>query len=206
MQRLLFLLFAASLALFGSVVMAKTLAGTPGSPATLSAPPQTIAADPQRSAGYFLQIATVLKFPRCLNCHTATDFPRQDDDRHRHIMLVARGVDNRGSPALRCNTCHGNTNSPAGVPGNPNWHLAPLTMEWETLSDGEICRSLTDPKRGNMTLAQLVHHLGEDPLVGWAWDPGMDLNGKPRRKPPLSREELMRVVHQWIDTGAACPA
>jgi len=199
--------FLASLALFGSAVMASALGDLPGAPASRQQEQERVAAaEPPRSIVLFSTIVTVLKHPRCLNCHTATDFPRQDDDRYRHLMNVARGADDHGMPALRCNTCHGKANSPAGVPGNPAWALAPLRMQWETLSDGELCRSLTDPKRGGMTFPQLTHHLSEDSLVAWAWDPGVDLNGRPRQKPPLSREAFMKLVRQWIDTGAACPA
>ena len=199
--------FLASLALFASAVMASALGDPPGTPASRQQEQERVAAaEPQRSIVLFSTIVTVLKHPRCLNCHTATDFPRQDDDRYRHLMNVARGADDHGMPALRCNTCHGKANSPAGVPGNPAWALAPLRMQWETLSDGELCRSLTDPMRGGMTFPQLTHHLGEDSLVAWAWDPGVDLNGRPRQKPPLSREAFMKLVRQWIDTGAACPA
>jgi hypothetical protein len=198
--------FLASLALFGSAVMARALGEPPLALASRPREPQQVAsADPQRSVVLFSTIVTVLKHPRCLNCHTATDFPRQDDDRHRHIMNVVRGADGHGAPALRCNTCHGNANSPVGVPGNPAWALAPLRMQWETLSDGEICRSLTDPKRGGMTFPKLIHHLGEDSLVGWAWDPGVDVTGRSRQPPPLSREAFIHLVRQWIDTGAACP-
>lgn len=199
--------FQASLALFGSAVMAGTLGGPPAALASgPQEPRQVAAADPPRSVALFSTIVSVLKHPRCLNCHTATDFPRQDDDRHRHIMNVVRGVDGHGAPALRCTACHGQANSPAGVPGNPAWALAPLRMQWETLSDGEICRSLTDPKRGGMTSRKLLHHLGEDSLVGWAWDPGVDLNGRSRQTPPLSREAFLKAVREWIDAGAACPA
>jgi mono/diheme cytochrome c family protein len=192
------LVFALSALLFMAAIATTSLAQT--------AAPQGGPADRARSAALFARIATVLEHPRCLNCHTSTDFPRQGDDRHPHIMQVKRGADGGGHPALRCTTCHGKGNSPSGVPGNDPWRLAPLTMKWEGLSVGEICRSLTDPKRGNMTLPQLVHHLGEDRLVGWAWNPGVDLDGKPRQQPPLTRPQLMAVVTEWIATGAACPA
>ena len=99
----------------------------------------------------FLRLATVFQDRRCLNCHTATDFPRQGDDGHRHIMLVRRGPEDKGAGGLPCGTCHRSSNSQAGVPGADDWHLAPLRMSWEGLTVGEICRSLFDPARGGMT-------------------------------------------------------
>ena len=68
----------------------------------------------------FGRIAEVLRHPRCLNCHPSGDFPRQTDDRHLHRMLVARGPDDRGVPAMRCSTCHQRVNTADGrVPGAP---------------------------------------------------------------------------------------
>jgi hypothetical protein len=56
------------------------------------------------------------------------------------------------------------------VPGHPQWHLAPRKMGWEGQTLGEICAQLTDPERnGGRSLDDLVHHIGRDPLVGWAW-------------------------------------
>jgi hypothetical protein len=93
----------------------------------------------------FRQMATVLQHPRCMNCHPRTDFPRQGDDRHRHTMNVMRGPADRGAPGLHCSACHQSTNQAAsGVPGAPDWHLAPLRMAWDGLSAGELCRALLD--------------------------------------------------------------
>ena len=51
---------------------------------------------------------------------TLTAFPRQGDDRHRHVFNVARGSADRGAPGLPCATCHGQANNAAsGVPGAP---------------------------------------------------------------------------------------
>ncbi len=36
------------------------------------------------------QVYSVLTTPRCINCHTATNYPEQGDDRHRHS--VQRGA------------------------------------------------------------------------------------------------------------------
>src|SRR5438128_6238508 len=57
---------------------------------------------------------------------------------------------------MRCTTCHPAANYDAvGMPGHPNWHLAPLSMAWQGKS-----------------LAEIVQHVTHDPLVGWAWSPG----------------------------------
>ena len=87
--------------------------------------------DSARSAVLFVRLAPVLQHPRCINCHISTDFPRQGDDGHRHIMQVRRGPADSGVAALPCRTCHQPQNSPAGVPGVEGWHLAPLRMAWE---------------------------------------------------------------------------
>ena len=47
--------------------------------------------DPEASAQAFRRVAEVLRHPRCMNCHTVTDFPRQGDGRRRHDQLVMRG-------------------------------------------------------------------------------------------------------------------
>lgn len=109
------------------------------------------------------RLVTVIEHPRCMNCHTNTDFPRQGNARLRHNMGVARGPGNHGTPALQCATCHQDDNVPSDVPGNANWHLAPLSMAWEGLDRRGICRLLTDPSRSTMTPERRVEHMGHDP-------------------------------------------
>ena len=163
---------------------------------------QTDAAKRAESERAFARIAEVLRHPRCMNCHPAGDSPRQTDDRHLHRMLVARGPDDRGTPAMRCTTCHQTVNTADGrVPGAPHWHLAPRRMGWEGLSDGELCRALKDPKRnGGRSIPALVQHMTSDALVQWAWNPG------PRSLPPLSQHEFHEVVKGWAASGATCPS
>jgi hypothetical protein len=45
------------------------------------------------SAAAFESILPVLRHPRCMNCHSSGDFPRQGDDRHPHSMHIRRGPD-----------------------------------------------------------------------------------------------------------------
>lgn len=147
------------------------------------------------------RMAEVLRHPRCLNCHPSGDAPRQTDARHLHRMLVTRGPDDRGAPAMRCQTCHQTVNTAEGrVPGAPHWHLAPRPMGWEGLGDGELCRSIKDPARnGGRSLAALVQHMTADALVQWAWNPGT------RSAPPVSQFDFHEAVKRWAATGAACP-
>jgi hypothetical protein len=160
-------------------------------------------ADPAaRSAAIFTELGKLLTHPRCLNCHPAGDRPRQGDLGRRHQPPVWRGADGFGLPAMRCPICHLNANfDPAGVPGNPIWHLAPREMGWEGKTLGEICAQIKDPARnGNRTLASLIEHIGEDHLVGWAWEPGYG-----RQSAPGTQKQAGALVEAWIDTGAACP-
>jgi hypothetical protein len=36
-------------------------------------------------------VYSVLTYPRCINCHTATNYPQQGDQRRRHFANVIRG-------------------------------------------------------------------------------------------------------------------
>jgi hypothetical protein len=153
----------------------------------------------------FRQMATVFQHPRCMNCHPGTDFPRQGDDRHRHTLNVARGPADRGAPGLHCATCHQSSNQTAsGVPGAPDWHLAPPRMAWDGLSVGELCRALLDPARGGMKPGQFIPHF-QTGLVRWAWSPGADSHGEMRDAPPIPYEQFMALTREWIDRGAPCP-
>jgi hypothetical protein len=160
-------------------------------------------ADPAaRSAAIFTELGKVLTHPRCLNCHPAGDRPRQGDMSRLHQPPVVRGADGFGLPAMRCPICHLQANfDPAGVPGNPIWHLAPREMAWEGKTLGDICPQIKDPARnGNRALAALIEHIGEDHLVGWAWAPGYG-----RQSAPGTQKQAGALVEAWIDTGAACP-
>src|SRR6266436_3706154 len=146
--------------------------------ATLAAPASFagIADSAARSAALFTEAGKVLTHPRCVNCHPAGDRPRQGDERRLHQPPVERGADGFGLPAMRCPICHQPANfEPAGVPGDPAWHLAPRDMAWEGKTLGQICAQIKDPARnGGRALQDIVHHVGTDHLVGWAWAPGGD--------------------------------
>jgi hypothetical protein len=153
----------------------------------------------------FLAAYTVFMHPRCMNCHPAGEAPLQGDDSRPHAQNVKRGADGRGKYALKCSSCHQAANLPGEnmPPGNPTWHLPPpaMRMVFQGKTPGELARQLKDPKQnGGKTLEQLFHHVSEDKLVLWGWEPG---DG--RTKPPLSHAEFVRKMREWVDKGAASP-
>ncbi|MFA6139965.1 MAG: Isoquinoline 1-oxidoreductase subunit [Hyphomicrobium sp.] len=162
-----------------------------------------ISDDKQRSLALFDEVGKVITHARCVNCHPAGDRPAQGDDRRPHMPLVVRGVDNFGAVGMRCTTCHGPANfDPAGIPGHPEWHLAPLEMAWVGKSLGEICQQIKDPARnGGKSMEELIHHMAEDSLVGWGWHPGVG-----REPAPGTQKEFGELIKAWVDTGAVCPA
>ena len=178
--------------------------------ASLLAPARaaTVAATPQREGEQlFLEMHRVLIHPRCLNCHPAGDSPKQGDAARFHVPPMTRGAQDRGPAGMHCAACHQTKNFAAsGVPGAPNWHLAPLSMAWENKTPGEICRQILDRRRnGDKSLAEIVKHLTEDELVAWGWNPGTDVTGSVRQPVPIAKPEFNRIVHAWAKAGAVCP-
>lgn len=155
----------------------------------------------------FDKMMSVLTHKRCVNCHPSGDRPRQGEDSHIHHFNVQRGTDNHGTAALQCESCHQHENNDlSGVPGAPEWSLAPIEMAWEGLSRVEIARSMLNPENnGGRTLEETVKHLTEHELVLWAWEPGVDAAGNPREKPPVPKEEYIQAVKEWAAAGAPIP-
>jgi hypothetical protein len=171
-------------------------------PASAGLQAQTL--NSERSLLAFRAVASVLTSPRCLNCHVPGDGPLQGDDNHPHAMNVKRGTDGKGNAALRCLACHQteNANFLHGPPGAADWQLPPpkTPMAWKGLTTSELCRTLKDPaKNGNRSLQDLISHMNTS-LVRWAWNPGPG-----RTAPPLSQDEFVLRLREWIETGAACP-
>jgi len=165
-----------------------------------------------KDAELFKPVATVLTHPRCINCHTVTEYPRQGDDRHRHQFNVMRGPNDHGAAGAHCDSCHQTQNhAGSGVPGASNWRLAPLTMAWENqpgvpMTISPLCHRLLDKTRnGGRDLHKLEEHLDSEPLVRWAWNPGSDAKQQMRVTPPLSHEAFMQAFHAWTEAGAPCP-
>jgi hypothetical protein len=173
-------------------------------PATLAAPESfaNINDTSARSAALFTEAGKVLTSPRCVNCHPAGDRPLQGEARRLHQPPVERGCDGFGAVTMRCATCHQGANfDPAGVPGNPHWHLAPREMAWQDKTVGEICAQIKDPARnGGRSLEEISTHLATDSLVGGAWAPGFG-----REPAPGTQKELGALIEVWVQTGAVCP-
>jgi hypothetical protein len=160
--------------------------------------------DDAGAAAAFEAIVPVLHHPRCMNCHSAGDFPRQGDNSHPHTMQIRRGSDGQGANAVRCSSCHQDHNL-AGLhmpPGAPDWHLPSpaMPMIWEGLTDHQLCELFKDPHgNGHRTPAQIVEHM-HTPLVLWGWTPG---DG--RTPVPTSQHYFLAKIQEWAEKGAACP-
>ena len=197
----LFAIGTAVLILTGAMSVSRWISGAedPAATTTASAAPAT------GDGALFIAFVSVLRHPRCMNCHSKGDFPRQGDDGHQHAMNVRRGPDGHGVTAEKCSTCHQDHNL-AGAhmpPGAPNWGLPPpnIPMIWQGLTDAQICRSLKNPKENkNRNLDQLVEHLAKDELVAWGWNPG-----EGRNPIPMPHDEFVAKVRQWQAAGAPCP-
>jgi hypothetical protein len=157
----------------------------------------------RRSAALFTEAGKVLLHPRCVNCHPATDRPLQGDAGRPHEPPVRRGSDGHGVVGMRCTACHTSANYDAvGLPGHPQWHLAPASMSWEGRTLGQICEQIKDPaKNGGRKLDAVVDHLKNDSLVGWAWAPGAG-----RQPAPGTQAAFGALVEAWAKSGASCPA
>lgn len=156
------------------------------------------------SAAAFEAMVPVLHHPRCMNCHSTGDFPRQGDDSHRHTMNVRRGPEGQGVAGLKCSTCHQDRNLVGEhmPPGAPDWHLPSSSeaMIWEGLSDLQLCELFKNPaQNGHRTVKQIVQHMST-PLVLWGWHPG---DG--RTPIPVPENEFLAKVADWASHGAACP-
>jgi len=152
----------------------------------------------------FQKAATVMRHPRCLNCHIPGDSPLFGASGDVHPMRVKRGPDGEGTPVMRCNTCHQETNSEVlhGPPGTKEWKLPPpkAKMAWVGLNDRQLCRAIIDTKtNGGMSHDKLTTHMETDTRVLWSWNPGPG-----REAPPMSHREFVGLIRTWIEKGAAC--
>ncbi|MEO1413053.1 MAG: hypothetical protein AAFW73_24390 [Bacteroidota bacterium] len=163
---------------------------------------------PTESDENFDKMMAVLTHQRCINCHPSDNIPKQGEDSHPHYFGMARGAGNMGFEAINCNACHQSENNDySGVPGAPEWSLAPESMKWEGLSRTEIAESMLDRARnGGRSHHEVLEHLTEHELVLWAWTPGIDASGKPREAPPVPVDEYIEAVKAWFEAGAIIPA
>ena len=156
----------------------------------------------------FETVRSVLQHPRCQNCHPRDDMPLQGDDGRPHNQNVQRGPDGHGMVGERCSTCHGPANPPASYgehapPGvSTGWRM-PKPEErlvFVGVAPGALCEQIKDPARnGGKDMAALRAHL-DDPLVVWAWSPGLG-----RKPPPVSRQAFLDAWTAWANAGAPCP-
>lgn len=174
-----------------------------------SSPPvatEIVLSKTEKSRAAFLDAYKVFMSPRCANCHPGADTPTQGDEMTPHTQGVTRGADGKGKYGMKCTTCHQaeNLEGENMPPGVPNWHMPPADMKmvFQGRSARQLCEQFKDPKRngGKKTLAEAMEHLKGDPLVTWGWTPG---NG--RSVPPLTYDEFMKKMNEWIENGGACP-
>jgi len=167
----------------------------------------------------FSEAYKVFMHPRCVNCHPAGDSPLRGEDSRPHAGLrLRRGPDGQGVLTLKCSNCHQAQNQqglhmPPGAPNilkdgsldpsNPRWHLPSMKtpMIFQGRTEAQLCRQLQDPRQnGELSAAQLIHHVSIDPLVLWGWNPG-----EGRSAPPLTHDQFVASVKEWLDNGGACP-
>lgn len=195
-------------ALVAALTASTVIAGDPpgDDPAETVAPPPPPSPEAIADARVaFGDVARVLLSPRCRNCHPSGDAPLQTDAGRPHKMNVSRVSFQSG---LTCSTCHQERNSeavgvPGGPPGAPHWQLPPgdVPMRFEDHTPATLCEQLKDPARNKeRSLDDLLHHVGHDPLVLWAWDPGGE-----RTKPPMSHERFVAAFDRWVAGAGACP-
>jgi len=198
------LMYVLPLFLFATILFASNYSSTELNNAS-DAPQET--ATNTNSDENFDKMMAVLTHQRCMNCHPSDNIPKQGEDSHPHYFGMSRGEGNHGFEGTNCNTCHQDENNDySGVPGAPEWSLAPQSMKWEGLSRTEIAASMLDKKRnGGRNHHQVMEHLTEHALVLWAWNPGIDAAGNPREKPPVPVDEYILAVKEWFDAGAIIP-
>ncbi len=205
-------ILAGALAVAGAVA-AGVQAAPEGKPAPAPVVLKTAASfqsikDPAtRSIALFQEAGKVIQSPRCLNCHPVQRAPTQGDDLHPHNPPMVAGDSGHGPAGLACFSCHGQKNVPTwgqdikSIPGDPKWALAPAEMAWQGKSLAQICAQIKNPAtNGGKTMAQLHHHMAQDHLVGWAWNPGAG-----RVAAPGTQAQFGELIKAWIDTGAKCP-
>ncbi len=184
---------------FGSPRVDNTLVGTLG--------------DAEREAisiAAFNETAKVYFSARCANCHPAGDTPTQGDEMSPHTQGVTRGKDGKGVYGQKCTTCHQSENlegdhMPPGVNTAAGWHMPPAShkMPFQGITAGQLCRNFKDPRQngGFKTAKEAMEHIHKrDPLVLWGWEPGNS-----RSVPPLTFDQFVAKVDEWLENGAACP-
>jgi len=181
---------------------------TPATAANTSPPQTQTAATITEGLAAWQEVYGVASHPRCANCHVGEDnIPVWSGPsygkRQSHGMNINAGESRIGAEYIQCQTCHFSTQRdlPHAPPGAPNWHLAPVEMQWIDKTSAEICQQLKNPEtNGDRSLAEIAEHIRDDALVAWGWAPG------PGREPaPGSAEQTFRALKTWAAAGAPCP-
>ncbi len=204
MKKSLFPLIAAGIMLTSISLVTARYGPDEDLPAEVTAESSEVVNIEEESEIAFNKMMDVLTHQRCINCHPNDDIPKQGEDQHPHRFGITRV---NSMTATNCNTCHQSSNNDySGVPGAPEWALAPDKMRWEGLSRIEIAQSMMNPENnGGRSAEDVMHHLTEHELVLWAWEPGVDAEGNPREKPPVPVDEYVSAVKKWIEMGAVIP-
>ena len=122
---------------------------------------------------------------------------------------------------VNCRTCHQNENGDeVGMPpGAANdlmkgfvWHMPPAFMAIHyDMTPEQLCNNWLDPTknsflayrggRGDMKTfkKEFEHHVEDDPLVRWAWSPGID-----RTPAPGTHADFVEAMTMWIASGGPC--
>ncbi len=152
-------------------------------------------------AAAFLDVARVLQHPRCSNCHPEGHVPLQGDDGHPHTMQIDRFSFVVGLPCTTCHRFEGLSDLPNLPPANSPWMMAPPNQVFKDRTAAELCAQLNDPANtGGRDRAALLHHVENDTLVLYGWNPGPG-----QTTPPLSHEDFVAKFQTWVDSGGVCP-
>ena len=156
----------------------------------------------------FETVRSVLQHPRCQNCHPAGESPLQGDEGRVHNQNIQRGPTGNGMTGAECTTCHRSATPPAELgahipPGlEKDWHMPPpeMKMVFVGATPTALCEQIKDPARnGGKDASALRSHL-DDPLVKWAWTPGVG-----RAAPPVSHKDFVAAFETWSAAGMPCP-
>lgn len=150
----------------------------------------------------FLEAYKVFTHPRCMNCHPSGDIPLQGDDSRPHTMGVQRGMDGKGLFANKCSNCHQfeHLDGKRMPPASPHWHLPSMRrkMVFQGKSPRQLAASFKDSAfTGFHSVERIIEHVETDPLVKNSFTYGT--------KPPLTHEQFVEKVKEWVEKGAVLP-
>ena len=98
------------------------------------------------------------------------------------------------------------TTAASGVPGAPNWHLAPASMALGKLSQGELCRAMLDKStQRQQGRAAIVHHLTRTNWSRGAGRPASMPTARRASRCRLRRRSSIASCSAWAKLGAQCP-